>query len=135
VTLLAVSHSAPVADLGRLDEALRLARAAFDAAEDLGLLFMRTEARRGLAYVHYRRGEFDEAIRLYQQIVEMTEGREPKVSRLMMAPWHIRALVSAGRLDDALVQLSAFESLAAECQSPRAVNASIELRALLENAS
>ena len=124
---LEVYRSMAVADLGQPDEALRAAREALDGAEQLGLPFIRTEARRCLAYVHYARGEWEAAIRVCNEVLEMLDGREPAVSKLLMGPLHVRALVAARRFGEARVQLAAFEELAARSQSRQAVSEASEL--------
>jgi hypothetical protein len=60
----------------------------------------------------------------------MLDGRDPAISKLLMGGVHVRALVAAGRLDEAALQLSAFEQLAA-CQSGLAVSDASELRAAM----
>jgi tetratricopeptide (TPR) repeat protein len=125
---LQVYLSIALADLGRLDEALRVAHESLDAADTVDLLAIRTEARRSLAYVHYVRREWDAAIRQCEDVLQILDGREPALSKLLMGPVHVRALMAAGRIDEAAVQLDAFEALAARCQSPRAVEEATELR-------
>jgi len=127
-TLLRAYRPGALADLGRLDEARRLADEAVHAADDLGLLFMQTEARRTLAYVHHVRGEWADAARIYAEILQMMEGREPVITKLLMGPCHIRTLRAAGRHTEAEAQLTAFEQLAAQCQSPFAVSEAARLR-------
>ena len=128
-TYLEACRPFAVADRGRLDDALRMATEALAAADELGLLFIRTEARRALAYVHYVRREWDESIRVHDEVLVMLDGREPAVTRLLMGPCHVQALEAAGRLDEARARLSAFEHLAACCQSPHAVSEAARLRA------
>ena len=125
---LQVYASVAAADLGWLDEALRLAQESLVVADAAGLLFVRTEARRALAYVHHARGEWEAAIRMCDEVLQILDGREPAVTRLLMGRTHVRALVAAGRHDEAAAALAAFEQLAAQCQSPQAVREAEELR-------
>jgi hypothetical protein len=61
----------------------------------------------------------------------MLDGRDPAISKLLMGGVHVRAFVAAGRLDEAALQLSAFEQLASACQSGLAVSDASELRAAM----
>ena len=110
-----------VANRGRLDEALTTATSALAQADASGLLFQRTESRRALAHVHFRRGDLDECLHRCDEIVELTEGLEPKISRLHLGPLHIEALRRAGRHAAASQQLNAYAALVAECQAPNYV--------------
>jgi eukaryotic-like serine/threonine-protein kinase len=105
-------------DQGRLDEALELARASFEGAEKLGLLYMQTEARRCIAYVESQRGDFEEAVRLSEQVLELTADTDARVSRLWTGPIHIEALLALGRRDEARERLAAYAEMVADCQSP-----------------
>lgn len=133
-TLLAGNLAILLADLGRTDEALATGLEALDWADTLGLLYMRTEARRALGHVRFRRGELDEALRLCDEVLALTAGREPKVSRLSLGPLHIELLVAAGRLDAAREQLHTYELLVRECQSPRFDREVLRLRAGVQDA-
>jgi len=94
-------------------------------------LFGRTEARRCLGYVHYTRREWDAAISAFDEVLELIGAGETAVSRLLMGAWHVRALIAAGRLDEAEVQLVAFERLAGACQSRHASDQAAQLRIAL----
>jgi tetratricopeptide (TPR) repeat protein len=120
--------SVAAADLGSLDEALRLAHESVETADQLGFQIVRTEARRCLAYVHYVRGEWDAAIRRCDEVLQILDGLEPAICKLHMGPTHVKALVAAGRLDEARVQLAAFEQLTAQCQSQHAADRAADLR-------
>jgi tetratricopeptide (TPR) repeat protein len=118
--LLSAGRAHLLVDLGRLDEGLEAAKETVVRADALNLLYMRTEARRARAYAHFRRGELDEAIRLHEEILELTRGMEPKVSRLHMGPVHVEALRSAGRHQEAEKRLEEYAALVAGSQSPYA---------------
>ncbi len=117
-TLSAAFLSTLIADTGRTDEALAIAVQARESAEELDLPFMRTEATRALAHARFRRGELGEAIRLCDEVLEITAGKDPKWSRLWMGPLHVEALVAAGQLERARECLTAYDALVNECQSP-----------------
>ena len=131
--LLAGNLAMLQADLGRCDEALALATQALDGAEALGLLYMRTEARRALAHVRFRRGELDESLCQCNEVLALTAGIEPRLSRLCLGPLHIEALVATGALDEARDQLGTYESLVTECQSPHFKREVVRLRARVDD--
>jgi tetratricopeptide (TPR) repeat protein len=119
VALLLSGHFAILeADLGRLDIAFERAARTFERAEALGLLYSRTEGRRSLAHVHFRRGEVEETVRLADEILEMTAASESRVSRLWLGPLHVEALFALGRRDEARAQLASYAALVSDCQSP-----------------
>ena len=116
--MLVSYRAASYANLGRLDEALGLTRESFDRAETLGLLYLRTEAHRCLAGVHFKRGELNEVVRLSERIIELTADTDARVSKLWSGPVHIEALLALGRRDEARKQLAAYAEMVADCQSP-----------------
>ena len=120
-----------LADVGRPDEGLQTGRETFNDAEALGLLYTRTEARRCLAHVYFRRGELDETLRLCEEILALLgEGKSP-VSRLWLGPLHVEALFQAGRVDEARRRLADYEAVVAGCQSPRFDQEATRLRELV----
>jgi tetratricopeptide (TPR) repeat protein len=120
-----------LANVGRLDEGLQTGRENFADAEALGLLYTRTEARRCLAHVYFRRGELDETLRLCEEILALLgEGKSP-VSRLWLGPLHIETLFLAGRVDEARLRLADYEEVVAGCQSPRFNQEATRLRELI----
>ncbi len=125
------SRAVSYAKLGRLDEALELARESFDEAEDLGLLYMRTEAHRNLALVHFERGEVNETIRLCERILELTSETDARISRLRTGPLHIRALMAIGRRDEARERVQAYVEMVSECQSPYYTREAAQLEELV----
>lgn len=108
-----------LADLGRSDEAMQTGRENLASGEALGLLYSRTEGRRCLAHVHFRRGDLEEALRLCEEILELLGEGKSRVSRLWLGPLHIETLFSLGRVDEARQRLSEYAAIVAECQSPR----------------
>jgi tetratricopeptide (TPR) repeat protein len=117
-SLLSSYRAASYANLGRLDEALVLARESFDRAEAMGLLYLRTEAHCSLARVHFKRGELEEVVRLSERIIELTADTDARVSKLWSGPVHIGALLALGRREEARKQLGAYAEMVADCQSP-----------------
>jgi len=119
------------AGLGRLDEALELARQSFEEAETLGLLFLRTEAHRNLARVHFELGELNQTVRLSERILELTADTEALVSRLWLGPLHIEALLALGRRDEARQRVAAYVEMVSDCQSPHFTREGARLMALV----
>ena len=107
-----------LADLGRLDDARTLAHESLAVAEKMGLLYLRTEALRGLAYVHFKLGEFEEVVTLSERIIELTEGTDARNSKLWAGPIHIQALLAMGRPEEASARLAAYAEMVGDCQSP-----------------
>jgi len=106
-----------LADLGRLDEAGTLAHESLAVAEKMGLLYLRTEALRCLAYVHFKLGEFEEVVRLSERIIELTEGTDARNSKLWAGPVHIEALLALARREEASMRQSAYAEMVSDCQS------------------
>jgi hypothetical protein len=44
------------------------------------------ELGRAMANVHFRRGNLGEALRCCEEVLELTEAKDPKVSRLWLGP-------------------------------------------------
>lgn len=132
-TLSAANLAILLADTMRTDDAVAMAVQAFEWGEALDLLYMRTEGRRALAHVRFRRGELDEAIRLCDEVVELTDGKEPKVSRLWLGPLHLDVLVAAGQLERARDCLRVYDALVRECQSPYFTREVARLQSLIPN--
>ena len=130
-TIMAANFATVLADTMRTDEAVAMATRALEWGDALGLTYMRTEARRGLAHVRFRRGELDEAIRLCDEVVELTAGKEPKVSRLWLGPLHINVLIAAGELERARECLDVYDALVRECQSPHFTREVVRLRSMI----
>lgn len=117
-SLLGSYRAAVYAELDRLDESLELARESFERAENLGLLYLQTEAHRSLAHVQFKRGNVDETIRLSDRILELTAATDARVSRLWLGPLHIEALLTLRRRAEARERLAAYAEMVADCQSP-----------------
>jgi len=108
-----------LADLKRFDEAFAVARKNYQEGEALGLLYSRTEGRRCLAHVHFRKGELSEALRLCEEILEMLGPEKSRISRLWLGPLHIEVLLQSGQGEEASRRLVEYEALVSECQTPR----------------
>ncbi len=120
-----------LADLGRFDEAFKTARESFAGSEALALLYSQAEGRRSLAHVHFKHGEFAEAVRLCDEVLELLGDRESRVIPLWLGPLHIEALWLAGRREDAEQRLAEYEAVVADCQAPRFEREVVRLRKLL----
>ncbi|MEP6570739.1 MAG: AAA family ATPase [Acidobacteriota bacterium] len=132
VTLLLKGNLAIVlADLGRFDEAFQIARENFARSETLGLLYSRGEGRRCLAHVHFKHGDFAEAVRLCDEVLELLGNAEPRVIRLWLGPLHIETLLAAGQREKAEQRLIDYEAVVAESQSPRCEREIVRLKELL----
>ncbi len=107
------------ARLGDLDKAERTATQAIERADASKLLYMRTEARRCLAEILIERGRREEAIRLFESILELTGGTDSSVSRIWLGPPHVESLLALGRRDEARARFDAYAALVARCQCPR----------------
>ena len=115
------------------DDALKTARDIFADAEESGLLYMRTEAHRCLAQVHYDRGELAEAESLLAAEWKLIEPTESRISRLWASGLRVRVqmelarvAVDEGKTDKAKEKralaesyLAEYQALTSECQSPR----------------
>jgi tetratricopeptide (TPR) repeat protein len=103
---------------GRLDEALETAETNLERSSP-SLLYTHFEGLRCLAVVRFRRHELDEAERLCQQAEDFVSPTESRVSRLWLGPLYIEVLLAAQKQSAAREKLSAYQSLVADCQSPR----------------
>jgi tetratricopeptide (TPR) repeat protein len=108
-----------LADLGRLDEAFKVARQNYQEGEALGLLYSRTEGRRCLAHVHFKHGDLNEALRLCEEILEMLGPEKSRISRLWLGPLHVEVLLQSGQREEAIRRLTEYEKLVSTCQAPR----------------
>ncbi|HUS12434.1 MAG TPA: AAA family ATPase [Pyrinomonadaceae bacterium] len=132
LTLLLKGNLAIVlADLGRIDEAFKIARENFAGAETLGLLYSRAEGRRCLAHVHFKDGNFAETLRLCDEILELLGDATSRVSRLWLGPLHVEALFAAGQHEEAVRRLEEYEALVSDCQAPRCELEVVRLKKLL----
>jgi tetratricopeptide (TPR) repeat protein len=116
---------------GDLAAAERTAEAGVAQADAADLLYMRTEARRVLGEVRIRQRRVEEGIALFEEVLALTEGKDPRVSRLWLGPQHVEALMSLGRREEARRRLEAYAELVAECQCPRFRREVARLRPLI----
>ena len=121
-----------LADLGRFDEALKTAEETYRSAETLGLLYSRTEGRRCLAHVRFKRGDLEETLRLCDEILGFLGEGKSRISHLWLGPLHIEALFLSGRREEATQRLADYEALVSECQSPRCDREVVRLKKLLD---
>jgi tetratricopeptide (TPR) repeat protein len=138
----------PVAPIERdrlLDDALQIALEVFDRAEALGLLYSRADARRILGHVRYRRGELEEAERVFAEAMSIVADTESKVSRLWLGPVYIQTVLALGkraeaegrseeaksRHEEAIRLAERYSEFTAACQSPRFTREAERLTALV----
>jgi predicted ATPase len=119
---------------GRNEDALAASASAIEEADALGLYFMRSEARRIAADVHFRRGDYDRALEFVGEVLALSEGKESRSGRLLIGPLHVETLLAAGRAAEAREQVEIFADLVAECQSPLYDREVARLRALAAEA-
>jgi tetratricopeptide (TPR) repeat protein len=121
-----------LADLGRLDEALKTARENYQGAETLGLLYSRTEGRRCLAHVLFKQGQLEETLRLCDEILGFLSGGKSRISHLWLGPLHIEALFLSGRREEARERLAEYEVLVNNCQAPCRQQDVVRLKKLMD---
>jgi eukaryotic-like serine/threonine-protein kinase len=103
---------------GRYDEALETASTSLQQSSS-GLIYTHFEALRCLAKVHFLRNELEEAERICEEADKFLEPTESRVSRLWLGPLHIEVLLKAQKRSEAAAKLAAYQTLVADCQSPR----------------
>lgn len=118
LTLLSANLAVVQSQLGRHDEALKTAADNLKRSSP-NLLYTHFESLRCMAEVHLRRNELDEAEKFCDQADALVSPTESRVSRLWLGPLHIDVLMAHGKLDAAKEKLTAYETLVADCQSPR----------------
>lgn len=91
-----------LAELGRFDDALRLAHEALDRAESVGNLFSMAFARYALARILLTRGENEQALALLELGFEDVETYEIGLVRRLYVVWLTLAYAVVGRTDAAL---------------------------------
>ena len=111
---------------GRYDEALRMVEENFKRSSP-SLLYSHFEALRCFAEVRFRRGEIEEAEQLCRQAEELVAPTESRVSQLWLGPLYIEILLAAQKRDEAAARLTNYQTLVAECQSPRFSNEATRL--------
>ena len=82
-------------------------------------MYSHFEALRCFAEVRFRRGEIEEAEQLCRQAEELVSPTESRVSRLWLGPLYIEVLLAAQKRDEAATRLATYQTLVADCQSPR----------------
>lgn len=120
-----------LADVGRIDEALKAARENYQSAEALGLLYSRNEGRRCLAHVLFKQGDLDETLRLCDEILDLLGDGKSRITHLWMGPLHIEALFLSGRREEASQRLAEYEVLVSDSQAPCREREVVRLKKLL----
>jgi predicted ATPase len=103
---------------GRRDEALQTAVANLEQSSP-SLLYTHFEALRCLAEVRFRRDELEEAEEVCRQADALVSPTDSRVSQLWLGPLYIKVLLARDKKDEAVEKLTAYQTLVAECQSPR----------------
>ena len=103
---------------GRYDDALKTAEESLQRSTP-SLLYSHFEALRCFAEVRFRRAEIEEAEQLCRTAEELVSPTESRVSQLWLGPLYIEVLLAANKRDEATKKLAAYQTLVAECQSPR----------------
>jgi hypothetical protein len=127
--LLRAFLSAVYADQGRHDEALAAANEAVARGDEGRLLFTRSEPRRCLAHVRWRRGEHALAVAAAEEVLALNAKTDAVVSRLWVGPIHIACLNELGRMEEVERRLVEYEALVATCDSPFFRSEAARLRA------
>ncbi len=102
----------------RFDEALQTVSANLELSSS-NLIYTHFEALRCMAEVHFRRGEMNEAEQFCRQADELVGPTESRVSQLWLGPLYIEVLLAQAKGDEAADRLRTYQSLVADCQSPR----------------
>jgi len=95
------------------------------------LLYTHFEALRCLAEVRFRRAELEEAEQLCRQAHEFVAPTDSRVTQLWLGPLYIEVLLAAQKRSEAVKKLTEYQTLIAECQSPRFTNEATRLAAPL----
>jgi tetratricopeptide (TPR) repeat protein len=103
-------------DLGADDAAQASADVALSRADELGQVVLQCWSRYALAYVHLARQEWDRALQVCQQGVELYTPTENRISRLVLGSVLAEALSGTGRLDEAIAHLAEYVPFARQSQ-------------------
>jgi tetratricopeptide (TPR) repeat protein len=140
LSLLNANLAIAQAKFGQFDKALEIATANVERAAEIGLLYTHFEALRALADVHFKRalsgmneGALDQAADVCRKAEELVAPSESRVSRLWLGPLYIEVLLAQDKRDEAREKLLAYQSLVAECQTPRFTAEATRLATLVDN--
>ena len=140
LALLNTNLAIAQAKLGQFDQALQTATTNLERAAAIGLLYTHFEALRGLAAVHFKRalsgmyeGALDQAESVCRQAEELIAPSESRVSRIWLGPLYIEVLLAQNKRDEAREKLTAYQSLVADCQTPRFTAEAARLATVVNN--
>jgi tetratricopeptide (TPR) repeat protein len=105
-------------DLGRPDTAQADGELWLKRSDDLGQIFMQCLGRHGLAYYHVQRGEWAEAVALYDQCVAFYGPTDNRVTPLLLGPYPALARMGLGHVDEAAKLIADYLALAREAEAP-----------------
>ena len=116
-SLIRADRSVTLALAGRLDEALRESEDTIARADALNLLHLRTNARCCQAEIRLLRREFESVVTLAEDIERLASGTDAVMSKLLVGPPLVEALVALGRSEDARRAAEAYAALVGACQT------------------
>lgn len=128
--LLRANLSVVQAALGRHDEALQTAENNLRQSSP-SLLYCHFEALRCIAQVHVSRNEMDKAEEYCRQAEALVGPTESRVSHLWLGPLYMEVLLAQGKRDEAKERLAPYQSLVADCESPRFTAEAVRLASIL----
>jgi DNA-binding CsgD family transcriptional regulator len=99
-------------EAARIDAELALAR-----ADELGQMYMQSEGRWGIAYLHLRLEAYKQAADFYEQYTESLTGMDNRCMPLLLGADHAEAYWGVGRLDEAAQLIAEHWVIAREAQS------------------
>ena len=109
------------ADAGSDDAARQTAERGWERAQRLGQIVLSTYALHGAGYAALQRGDFDVALRWYDQYLKLLQDTENRVARLLGGASAAEAYACAGRLDEATRLVDEARQLAEFAKSPHRV--------------
>ena len=103
--------------LGEAEAARQAALRAVQASDELQQVVLQSWSRYGLGYAMINEENWEEALALCRQMIELYTPRESLLPRVYTAALYPRALLGAGRVEDALQFLADYLSASGEIQA------------------
>lgn len=101
------------------------------SADSTGLLWLRLEARRAVAYQELWGGDPARVLALAAECRELLAGTDAQQTNLLLGPVHAEALVWLGEMGEANEVLARTRELARQAEAPFAEHACVRVRGLL----